>query len=118
MFNNVLLISLFWFLAVIGTISIIEAIVNWVVNCGKKSGDMYVMLTVKNQQDSVEGLLRSVVWQNLHRENGGNIPQIVVIDLGSVDDTPNILRRIADDYSFVHITDREGCISWLKKMVN
>ena len=118
MFNNILLISLFWFLTTVGAISLIENIVNWILSRGKKSSDMYVVLTVKNQQDTVEGLLRSVVWQNLHRENGGNIPQIVVIDLGSIDDTPNILKRIADDYKFVHITDRDGYINWIKKMVN
>jgi len=118
MFDNILFIAMFWFFAAVGAISVAENIVNWIVRRGKKSGDMYVVLTVKNQQDTVEGLLRSLVWQNLHRDNGGSIPQIVVIDLGSVDDTPNILKRIADDYKFVHITDREGYMSWIKKMVN
>lgn len=118
MVENIFLNALFWFLAVVGVISIVEGIVGWFLNRGNKNGDMYVVLTVKNQQETIEGLLRGIVWQNLHCENGGHVPQIVVIDLGSNDDTPNILKRIADDYKFVHITDKEGYLSWIKKMVN
>ena len=117
MITNIFLNALFWFFAVVGAISIAENIISWILNRGKKKNDMCVVLTVKNQQDTVEGLLRSIVWQNLHSDNGGNVPQIVVIDLGSNDDTPKILKRIAADYKFVHITDKEGYLVWIKKMV-
>ncbi len=110
--------ALFWFFVIVGILSLIQNVWGWVCGIGKKNDDMYVVLTVKNQQDSVESMIRSIVWQNLHAQNGGVIPQIVVVDLGSEDETPNILKRLANDYKFVHITDKEGYLSWIKRMIS
>ena len=118
MTGNPFLDALCWFLIVVGAINILQEIWRWLCGTGKKNDDMYVVLTVKNQQDAVEGMIRSIVWQNLHSKNGGSVPQIVVVDLGSEDETLNILKRIANDYKFVHITDKEGYLNWIKKMVS
>ena len=118
MTGNIFLDALFWFLVAVGLLSIFQSLWHWISGAGRKNDDMYVVLTVKNQQDTVEGMIRSIVWQNLHSQNGGSVPQIVVVDLGSHDETPNILKRLAEDFKFIHITDKQGYMDWIKKMVN
>lgn len=118
MTGNIFLDALFWFFVAVGILSIVQSIVHWALGARHKKEDMYVVLTVKNQQDTVEAMIRSIVWQNLHNKNGGIIPQIVVVDLGSQDETPNILKRLADDFQFIHITDKQGYMDWIRKMVN
>lgn len=118
MTGNIFLDALFWFFVAVGILSIIQSMVHWITGARRKNDDMYVVLTVKNQQDTVEAMIRSIVWQNLHNKNGGAIPQIVVVDLGSQDETSSILKRLSEDFQFIHITDKQGYMDWIKKMVN
>lgn len=43
-------------------------------------------------------------------------PKIIVVDLGSTDNTPDILKKLAGDYDFVQITDKEGYIKFIREM--
>lgn len=118
MTGNVFLDALFWFFAIVGMVSIAEELLHFFLYTRKSEKSACVIVTVKNQQDSVEGMIRGIVWQNLHNNNGGQVPQIVVVDLGSEDDTPEILNRIAANYSFVQVTDKEGYLDTIKKLVS
>ncbi len=70
-------------------------------------GDSYIIVVkVINKQDSIEGILRSIVWDNLKK--GSCVPPILVVDMGSTDETPTILKRLAEEYSFIHVTDKTG----------
>lgn len=117
MTTNLFLNALFWFFAIVGVFSLLSDLFGLFVSIGKERNEPCVVLTVKDQQETVEGLIRSIVWQNLHASNGGRVPKIVVVDLGSSDNTPYILEKIAQDYDFVQITDKEGYIELIKKMV-
>ena len=65
------------------------------------------MITVKNNENTVEGMVRSVVWQQLNSKNGGVLPKILIVDLGSSDDTLDIIKRLARDYSFIRAVSKE-----------
>lgn len=109
--------ALFWFFAIVGAFSLITDFTGFFTALRREENEPCVVLTVKDQQDSVEGQLRSIVWQNLHAQNGGRVPKIVVVDLGSSDATPQILQKIAKDYDFIEVTDREGYIKRIKELV-
>lgn len=113
---NLFLNALFWFFAIVGVFSLISDFAGFVVTLRKEKNEPYVVLTVKDQQENVEGLIRGVVWQNLHTKNGGRVPKIIVVDLGSTDNTPDILKKLAGDYDFVQITDKEGYIKLIREM--
>lgn len=113
---NIFLNALFWFFSIVGVFSLISDFTGFLVSLGKEKNEPCIVLTVKNQQESVEGLIRSIVWQNLHAKNGGRVPKIIVVDLGSSDNTPDILNRIASDYDFIHVTDKEGYVSLIRSM--
>ena len=114
---NLFLNALFWFFAIVGVFSLLSDLFGLFVTIGKEKNEPCVVLTVKDQQETVEGLIRSIVWQNLHTNNGGRVPKIIVVDLGSRDNTPAILEKISQDYDFVQITDKEGYIELIQKMV-
>ncbi len=109
--------AIFWFFAIVGVFSLITDFTGFFTALKKEKNEPYVVLTVKDQQECVEGMIRSIVWQNLHAKNGGRVPKIIVVDLGSSDGTPQILQKIANDYNFVEITDKEGYIARIKELV-
>jgi len=118
MSGNIFLDALFWFFAINGIFSILIDIISFFYSRANTAtaAEQCIILPVKNNQNDIEALLRSVVWQNLHNKNGGCVPDIFVVDLGSNDETPEILKRICDDYDFIHVTDKEGYIDLIRKM--
>ncbi|MBE7030828.1 MAG: glycosyltransferase [Ruminococcaceae bacterium] len=71
------------------------------------SDDVFVVIRVKNQEQNLECIIRSVIWKNLSRTGGGRVPNILVVDLGSEDATPEIAQRLCDDYGFIYYTTEE-----------
>ena len=61
----------------------------------RKKADNYLVLEVLlyNQASAVEGFVRSIVKNNSHIH-------FIMVDVGSNDDTPKILRRMAEKYNF------------------
>lgn len=55
-----------------------------------------ILLYVKNRENEIEGTLRLLLFKNPRA-------QIYVVDRGSRDDTPKILRRLAEDYPRIHV---------------
>lgn len=66
--------------------------------------DVFVILKVCNQQDKLESVVRGIIWKNLTMSNGGFVPNIVIVDTGSTDETPHIAQRLSMDYSFIYFT--------------
>lgn len=69
--------------------------------------DTFVVIRVKNQEKNLECAVRSVVWQCLKISRGGYIPNILIVDGGSVDNTPEIAEKLCSQYSFVFYTTEE-----------
>ncbi len=101
---KLILDALLWFFACFGIIQLIKlSFLSF-----KKSTlceNYLIVVKVINKQDAIEGILRSIVWDNLKK---GGVPPILVVDMGSTDDTPMILQRLAREYSFIHVTDING----------
>lgn len=66
--------------------------------------DIFVVLKVCNQEEHLEGIVRSIIWNELNITNGGVVPNIVIVDMGSEDCTRLIGERLSDDYSFIYYT--------------
>jgi len=112
--------SIACFLAVYGVIQMCLKLCDYLMNLrfDKKKGDIHIVITVKNQQDTIEGIVRSVVWKNLNNHNGGVIPEILIVDMGSTDDTPEILKRLHEEYDFIQVTDSQGYLKFLEKVLH
>ena len=65
------------------------------------------IIMVQNGAEYIEGLIRSLSWQEIHEE-------IIVIDLASTDETPEILRRLASEYEFLLVMTEQEYEEYLK----
>ena len=63
----------------------------------------YTILNVKNNEDCIEGVIHSLIQDIYSNKNNSSITNILVIDLGSQDNTVKILERLSKKYEFIHI---------------
>ncbi len=69
----------------------------------EKKTPTYIVLTVKNNEDCIEGVIRSLINELRFKNNPFVSSNILVIDLGSEDNTIKILERLSNKYEFIHI---------------
>ena len=62
----------------------------------------YTVLTVKNNEDCIEGVIYSII-KEMRRNNLLFTQNILVVDLGSKDNTVKIVERLSQKYEFIHI---------------
>ena len=65
----------------------------------------FIVVKVLNQEKNLEYIIRSIIWKNLTAAKGGKLPTVLIVDMGSTDETPEIASRLARDYPFIHCTD-------------
>ncbi|MBQ4526557.1 MAG: glycosyltransferase [Clostridia bacterium] len=68
------------------------------------SEDIAIVIKVKNSAESLEATVRAIILKCLTNSYGGYIPDIIIVDMGSDDDTEEISQKICNDYSFVYYT--------------
>lgn len=96
--------AIIWILALYGLLEIIiqayKAV--FVMNNVK---DMYILIAVKNQEDNIEGIIRSIVFKNIYDRNEGIFNNIIIADMGSTDSTVKILKKLCQEYEFLKLVD-------------
>lgn len=100
-----LLQIIIWILAIYGLIEIVINLINSVIFVRSNIKDMYILIAVKNQEETIEGIIRSIVFKNIYSKNEGLFNNIIIADMGSTDDTLNILKRLTSEYSFLKVID-------------
>lgn len=70
-----------------------------------KNSMVKLVLIVKNQGETIEGVLRNVLPRDFIRKliPGG---KLIVLDMGSKDDTMDILRKLERDYECLEVLKR------------
>ena len=107
MFNFLFNVVL-WTLALYGFWEIIKIILRTYIHPKISSNGIYLIVAVKNEENKIEGFLRSFLFRLLYgRED--NIDNIFVVDLNSSDKTPDILTILAKDYDCLNYTDFKNC---------
>lgn len=101
--------------ALYGLICIIYKWSDLILNTSEESiGNPYLIMTVKNRQEDIEGVVRALAWQIISKKND-IAKELVIIDMGSKDDTLKILSRLESEYEFLHIMTKESYIDmWVK----
>ncbi len=102
-FNTIL-----WTLALYGLFEIIKTIINIYTYTNLKSDGIYVIVAVKNQENKIEGFLRNFLFRIIYGKEE-NIKDIIVTDLGSIDDTNQILNKLQEEYKEIKVTNWKEC---------
>ena len=92
------------FLVIYALIDILTRFYRLLTPGNKQEGELFIVIKVKNQENNLECIIRSVIWTFLSRNGGTNVPNILVVDLGSEDSTSLIAQKLCDDYDFIFYT--------------
>ena len=100
--------TIFWTLALYGLFEIIKNIIYLSTYTNFKSDGIYVIIAVKNQEEKIEGFLRSSLFKIFYGKEE-YIKDVIVADLGSTDGTKEIVNKMSLDYDCVKTTNWKEC---------
>ncbi len=79
-----------------------------------KDKTVYTVMTVKNEESSIESTVNCLLLKVLKDDNGAYRNKVAVVDLGSEDGTLNILKTMQKDKQPLYVYDIE---SFLKELI-
>lgn len=108
---------IFWTLALYGLFAIIKTILNICTYTKLKSDGIYLIIAVKNQENKIEGFLRSILFRIIYgREEF--IKDIIITDLNSTDETPIILEKLQKEYNELKVANWQECKDVIENIKN
>ena len=100
--------TIFWTLALYGLFEIIKNIIYITTYTKMKADGIYVIIAIKNQEDKIEGFLRSILFKILYgREE--YLKNIIVADLESTDNSKEITKKLSEEYEILKVTSWREC---------
>lgn len=91
-----------WVCALYGLIEIIKNII-YIHSCNKiKTEGIHLIVAVKNQEDKIEGFLRTLNFRFLYGKEDC-VENIIILDLNSCDNTKKIVENFSNDCSNIKI---------------
>ena len=106
--ENFIINSILWTLALYGLFELVKQIINMITYTNLKADGIYIIIGVKNQEEKIEGFLRSILFKILYgREE--YLKNIIVADLHSTDGTKEIAKRLSRDYDVLKVLSWKDC---------
>lgn len=106
--ENFIINSLLWTFALYGLFELVRQIINICTYTNMKADGIYIIIAVKNQEERIEGFLRSCLFKLLYGKEE-YIKDIIVADLDSTDKTREIVNKMSLEYECVRITNWKEC---------
>lgn len=106
--ENFIINSILWTLALYGLFELIKQIIYMCTYTNMKANGIYMIIAVKNQEEKIEGFLRSILFKILYGKED-YVKNIIVADLGSTDKTKDIISKISYDYEFIKTSNWKEC---------
>ncbi len=100
--------GILWVLALYGLFEIIRTIIYTYTYTNLKADGIYVIIAAKNQENKIEGFLRSFLFRLLYGKEE-NIKDIIVVDLNSTDETKEIIEKLSHDYENIKVSNWRDC---------
>lgn len=110
-----IMFGIIWTLAIYGFIEIIKTIYFYLIHTKLNSNGIYLIVAVKNQEEKIEGVLRSILFRFIYGKEE-SINDIIVTDLGSQDKTNDIIEKLGRDYNSVKILNWKDCKELIEKI--
>lgn len=100
--------TIFWTLAIYGFFAIIKNIIDIFTYTNFQSDGIYLIMAVKNQEEKIEGFLRSSLFKILYGKED-YLKNIIVADLKSEDRTKEIAKKMEAEYDCLKVTSWKEC---------
>ena len=105
---NFIINGIFWVLTLYGLFEIIKNIIYICTYTNLKSDGIYVIIAAKNQENKIEGFLRTFLFRIMYGKEEC-VKDVIVTDLNSTDDTMKILSKLSKDYDSIKVTNLKEC---------
>ncbi len=105
---QILLNGILWVLALYGLFELVKTIIYTYTYTNLKADGIYVIIAAKNQENKIEGFLRSFLFRLLYGKEE-NIKDVIVVDLNSTDETKEILNKLGHDYKSIKVSNWRDC---------
>lgn len=106
--GNFIVNAIIWTFAIYGFFEIVKNIIYICTYTNLRSEGIYLILAVKNQENKIECLIRTILFRILYGKEE-NIKDIIIADLDSNDNTKKILENLQKEYDQIKITDWKEC---------
>ena len=73
-----------------------------------QSDGIYIIIAVKNQEEKIEGFLRSILFKILYGKED-YLKNIIVADLKSTDKTKEIAKKLSKEYDCLKVLNWREC---------
>jgi len=101
---EILLISIFTFLAFYGLLHIVIEIASGISSKNREElCRAYTVITLKDREADVERIIRAAAWRQLRTASCDDVAEIYVVDLDSLDKTYEILQKLEPEYKFLKV---------------
>ena len=100
--------GILWTLALYGLFEIIKTIIYICTYTNLKSDGIYVIIAAKNQENKIEGFLRTILFRIMYGKEEC-VKDVIVTDLNSTDDTMKILNKLSKDYEEIKVVNWKEC---------
>ena len=100
--------AILWILALYGLFEITKTIFWICTYTGQKADGIYVIFAVKNQEERLEGFMRTFLFRLLYGKEE-NIKEIMIADLDSTDHTYEVATKLEAEYDNISIRKWREC---------
>ena len=96
-----------WTLAIYGLFEIIKNIIYICTYTNLNSKGTYLMVAVKNQEESIECYLRNLLFRIIYGKE--EVKNVFVVDLNSKDNTKKIVEKLEKEYEQINLINWKDC---------
>ena len=100
--------GIFWVLALYGLFEIIKNIIYICTYTNLKSDGIYIIIAAKNQENKIEGFLRTILFRMIYGKEEF-VKDVILTDLDSNDDTMKILTKLSKEYDNIKVANWKEC---------
>ena len=105
---NFFINMIFWILALYGLFELIKNVIYIYTYTNLKSDGIYVIIAAKNQENRIEGFLRTLLFRIMYGKEEF-IKDVIVTDLNSKDDTMKIISKLGKEYDGIKVINWKEC---------
>lgn len=97
-----------WILAIFGLYCLlIRGLYDLIRSSNRSKAKVHMIISARNQQETIEGIVREFMLKTRFDKDEDAFLEIVLVDNGSCDHTPEIIKRISRDFGFMEFTNQE-----------
>jgi len=105
---DIILNTLVYILAIYGLIEIIKTVIYIMKFTNLNENGIYIIIGVKNQENKIEGILRSILFKIMYGKEDV-IKKVILTDLDSTDNTLQKLKNFKSQDESVKVTTWKEC---------